>query len=97
MNWLPPGPARPSTAALEDFLAGIAQNYGPRLFRYKGVLNVAGIGSRIVLQGVHMLMSTDLGRAWSADETRESTLVFIGRDLPEGEIRAGLDGCLVRM
>ena len=83
-------------SALEDFLAGVAQNYGPRLFRYKGVLNVAGIGSRIVLQGVHMLMSTDLGRAWSADEPRGSTVVFIGRDLPEAEIRAGLDGCLAR-
>jgi G3E family GTPase len=81
--------------ALEDFLAGVAQNYGPQLFRYKGVLNVDGIGSRIVLQGVHMLMSTDLGRAWSPDEPRESTLVFIGRDLPEAEIRAGLDGCLI--
>ena len=82
-------------SALEVFLADMVQRYGPQLFRYKGVLAIDGLGSRVVLQGVHMMMSTDIGRPWAAGETPSSTLVFIGRDLPEAEMRAGLAECRV--
>ena len=79
---------------LQDFLADIVRTHGPQLFRYKGVLHVAGLDSRIVLQGVHMMMATDLGKPWTAGEPRQTTLVFIGRDLPEAEFLAALDRCL---
>ncbi len=31
----------------------------------------------------------------ATDAARRSTLVFIGRNLPRAELRAGLDACLV--
>ena len=79
---------------IEDFLGGMLQVYGPNLLRYKGVLNVAGEDRRIVFQGVHMLMGADNGPRWKAGETRESKIVFIGRDLPRDMLVGGLDLCV---
>ena len=38
-----------------------------------------------------MILDGDHQRAWKDDETRESRLVFIGRDLPIEKIRSGFD------
>ena len=35
----------------------------------------------------------DLQRDWKDGETRESRLVFIGRDLNENELRKGFEAC----
>jgi G3E family GTPase len=40
--------------------------------RYKGVLNVAGLGRRLVFQGVHMIFSADLGAPWRAIAVADS-------------------------
>jgi G3E family GTPase len=40
-----------------------------------------------------MLMSSDAGRAWSANESRTSKLVFIGRDLAVMDLETGLAAC----
>jgi G3E family GTPase len=50
---------------------------------------------RVVFQGVHMLMGGDLGRAWGKDEMRSSTMVFIGKNLPQDLFMKGLGQCLV--
>jgi len=81
---------------IEDFLGAIVQVYGPNLLRYKGVLHIQGIDRRVVLQGVHMLMGSDLGAAWQADEPRESKLVFIGRDMPKDILLQGLAQCVAQ-
>jgi G3E family GTPase len=87
---------RPFDAArLEDLLEGILQVYGPQLMRYKGVLNLAGLDRRVVLQGVHMLMGSDQGAAWKPGEKRESKIVFIGKDMPRQLLMDGLSQCLV--
>lgn len=80
--------------SLEDFLGSIVQVYGPQLMRYKGVLNIAGVPQRIVFQGVHMLMGSDVGAPWNPGEARESKLVFIGRDLPKDVLIEGLQQCV---
>lgn len=80
---------------LEDFLGGIVRVYGANLMRYKGVLHVFGVDKRVILQGVHMLMGSDLGAAWKPDEFRESKLVFIGRDMPKDLLLKGLSQCVV--
>jgi G3E family GTPase len=80
---------------LEDFIGGMLHVYGPRLFRYKGVLNTKDSKKRIIFQGVHMLFSASEGPVWKAGEKRSSTIVFIGRDLPEDLFRSGLEGCQV--
>ena len=80
---------------LDTFLGGIVEIYGTDMLRYKGVLNVQGNDKRVVFQGVHMLMASDLGKPWENAE-RESVLVFIGRNLPKDVFEAGLTTCLVK-
>ena len=82
-------------ARLEEFLGTIVQIYGPRMLRYKGVLNMKGIDRKVVFQGVHQLMGSDLAAAWGPQETRESRIVFIGIDLPRDIIEQGLRQALV--
>jgi G3E family GTPase len=83
------------TARLDDFLGGIVQVYGPRMLRYKGVVAMDGAERKVVFQGVHQMMGSDIGARWGADEQRESKLVFIGRNLPEDIFIRGLEQCLV--
>jgi len=81
-------------AKLEDFLGAIVNIYGPRMLRYKGVLDMQGTDRKVIFQGVHQLMGSDLGPQWGADEVRESRMVFIGIDLPQDILRQGLDQSL---
>jgi len=82
-------------AKLEDFLGAVVNIYGPRMLRYKGVLNMQGTERKVIFQGVHQLMGSDLGPAWGADETKVSKMVFIGIDLPKDIFLQGLEQCLV--
>ncbi|MCA0326121.1 MAG: GTP-binding protein [Proteobacteria bacterium] len=82
-------------AKLEDFLGAIVNIYGPRMLRYKGVLWMKGSERKVIFQGVHQLMGSDLGPAWKEGEARESRLVFIGIDLPRDILTQGLEQCLV--
>ena len=81
---------------LDTFLGGMLEIYGADMLRYKGVLNVQGNASRVVFQGVHMLMASDVGKPWLNDAERESVLVFIGRNLPKEVFQAGLQTCLAK-
>lgn len=84
-----------SPAKLEDFLAAVVNIYGPRLLRYKGVLNMEGTDRKVIFQGVHQLMGSDLGPVWGEGETKTSKMVFIGIDLPKDIFMQGLEQCLV--
>ena len=82
-------------AKLEDFLGAIVQVYGPRMLRYKGVLDMEGTDRKVIFQGVHQLMGSDMGPPWAEGETRVSKMVFIGIDLPRDILVQGLDQSLV--
>ncbi|MBS0392569.1 MAG: GTP-binding protein [Proteobacteria bacterium] len=82
-------------AKLEDFLGAIVNIYGPRMLRYKGVLNMKGTERKVIFQGVHQLMGSDLGPQWAEGEKRQSKMVFIGIDLPQDILLQGLEQCLV--
>jgi G3E family GTPase len=82
-------------AKLEDFLGAIVNVYGPRMLRYKGVLFMQGTERKVIFQGVHQLMGSDLGPPWAADEVRNSKMVFIGIDLPKDILLQGLEQSLV--
>ncbi|MDB5894959.1 MAG: cobalamin biosynthesis protein CobW [Rhodoferax sp.] len=82
-------------AKLEDFLGAIVNIYGPRMLRYKGVLNMVGTERKVIFQGVHQLMGSDLGPAWAPDEKRTSKMVFIGIDLPQDIFLQGMEQCLI--
>ena len=81
-------------AKLEDFLGAIVNIYGPRMLRYKGVLYMQGTERKVIFQGVHQLMGSDLGPAWREGEARESRMVFIGIELPQDILEQGLQQCL---
>ncbi len=80
---------------LEDFLGAIINIYGPRMLRYKGVLHMKGTDRKVIFQGVHQLMGSDLGPEWAEGEQRLSKMVFIGIDLPKDILVQGLEQSLV--
>lgn len=81
-------------ARLEDFLGAIVQVYGPKMLRYKGVLYMQGTDRKVIFQGVHQLMGSDLGPEWKPNEPRQSKMVFIGIDLPRDILVQGLEQSL---
>jgi G3E family GTPase len=78
-----------------QFMNTLLRSYGQALLRYKGVLNIGGEDRKVILQGVHQLMSHHVGAAWPPGEPRSSRLVFIGLDLPQPLIMRSLDQCLL--
>jgi G3E family GTPase len=81
-------------AKLEDFLGAIVQVYGPKMLRYKGVLYMKGSDRKVIFQGVHQLMGSDLGPKWAPGEAKQSKIVFIGIELPKDILLQGLEQCL---
>jgi G3E family GTPase len=81
-------------AKLEDFLGAIVQVYGPKMLRYKGVLHMKGSERKVIFQGVHQLMGSDLGPVWAPGEKKTSKMVFIGIDLPKDIFMQGLAQCV---
>ena len=65
------------------------------MLRYKGVLYMQGSERKVIFQGVHQLMGSDLGPAWAPDEVKNSKLVFIGIDLPKDILLQGMEQALV--
>ena len=78
---------------LEDFLGGILEVFGEKMLRYKGVLFVKGSNRKVVFQGVHQMMGSDLAGPWGTEQ-KQTRMVFIGIDLPKDTLLAGLEGCL---
>ena len=86
-----------NAAKLEDFLGAIVQVYGPKMLRYKGVLNMKGTDRKVIFQGVHQLMGSDLGPKWAPGEKRSSKMVFIGLELPQDIFLQGLEQCCLEL
>jgi len=79
---------------LSMWISEIIREMGANLFRYKGVLSVAGMSNKFVFQGVGMLFSGGFVEAeWGTDEKRENRFVFIGRDLDKQKLIDGFMAC----
>ena len=76
------------------FIQNLTQAEGPNILRCKGIVALKDDPQRFVFQGVHMMLEGDHQRKWKDGETRESRLVFIGRELPEQMIRDGFESCI---
>jgi len=81
-------------ARLDAFLSAMIDVYATDMLRYKGLLDFAGRDERVIVQGVQAHVQSEPGRRWAAGESRESVLVFIGRDLPRNVFLRGLESCL---
>jgi len=78
------------------WLGKLLMTRGTDIFRMKGIVEVQGEARRVVFQGVHMMFDGRPDRPWQDGEDRSSLLVFIGRNLPEQELRDGLRSCQAR-
>jgi G3E family GTPase len=78
---------------LNAYLAKLLQARGDDIFRLKGIIAVSGDHRRGVLQGVHRIFELRPADPWGA-KTRDSRIVFIGRNLDRAELEAGLKTCL---
>ena len=76
--------------AFRDIIAEHAQD----LMRYKGIASIAGLGHRLVFQGVHMLFDGRPDRPWGKNP-RRNQLIFIGRNLNRTELNEAFKQCLV--
>ena len=79
-------------AHINEWLNELVYIYGPELYRYKGILSVEGLDYQIIFQGVQMSFDISRGRDWNETE-RKSTLVFIGKNLPEDTLRESFVAC----
>ncbi len=75
------------------WIQNLVAQEGQKILRSKGILAFKDDPQRFVFQGVHMILDGDHQREWNDDEKRESRIVFIGRELPEGMIRRGFEEC----
>jgi G3E family GTPase len=75
------------------WISDLTQREGPNILRCKGIVAFPGEPKRFVFQGVHMILDGDLQDTWKDGETRQSRVVFIGRNLDEDAIREGFLSC----
>jgi G3E family GTPase len=76
------------------WVQNLVQTEGPNILRSKGILSFKDDDQRFVFQGVHMILDGDHQRPWKKEEKRNSRIVFIGRNLPEEQIRQGFENCV---
>jgi len=72
------------------WLSLFVQRHGENLLRFKGLLNVAGASTPVVLHGVHALLHLAEHLERWPTEDRKSLLVFIIQGLDPGIIERSL-------
>lgn len=75
---------------LEAWLQDMLAVHGKDVLRTKGICNVQREPRKLVVQAVHMMLEGDFTQPWAATETRETRLVFIGRNLDATALHDGL-------
>jgi hypothetical protein len=79
---------------LSQWFRELLAEFGQRVMRMKGILNLRKDPDQFVFQGVHLLFEGRPGRAWAEGEERLNRLVFIGRDLDKEKITQGFMNCI---
>jgi G3E family GTPase len=79
---------------LSHWFRDLLAEFGERIMRMKGILNLRKDPDQFVFQGVHMLFEGRPGRAWADEEERLNRLVFIGRNLDKEKITRGFLNCI---
>ena len=80
-------------AKVSRWLSDLLAAQGQDILRAKGILDVKGEPRRLVFQAVHMMLDGDFQRPWGPGDTRESRMVFIGRNLDADALEAGFRAC----
>ncbi|QII49043.1 GTP-binding protein [Bacillus paralicheniformis] len=83
-------------AKVDHWMSYLVREKGEDLLRYKGILSIKGEEYRIVFQGLHMLFSGRPDRKWNENETKQSELVFIGKNLDKEELERQFKNCIAK-
>ena len=75
-----------------DFVESDIARIAGRLFRTKGILAVAGMDDRMIVQGVADSVEVTFGEPWN-DTPRRSRLVIVGYGLDRAELEGGFASC----
>jgi G3E family GTPase len=79
---------------ISQWFRELLAEFGERIMRMKGILNLRKDPDQFVFQGVHLLFEGRPGRAWAETEERLNRLVFIGRNLDKDKITRGFLNCI---
>ena len=79
---------------ISQWFRELIAEFGARIMRMKGILNLRKDPDQFVFQGVHMLFEGRPGRPWGDTEDRINRLVFIGRELNKEKITRGFMDCI---
>jgi G3E family GTPase len=77
-----------------DFMERDVARFSGRLFRTKGILAVAGVAERMIVQGVADLVDVTLGEPWG-DTVPTSRFVIVGFGLDREALARAFDACTV--
>jgi G3E family GTPase len=75
-----------------DFMESKLAGFAGRLFRTKGILAVAGVPERMVVQGVADLVEVTFGASWERGP-RTSRLVVVGYGLDRKALESAFTAC----
>jgi len=79
--------------AFNAWFGRLIQDHGDRIFRCKGILEVAGRPKQVVVQTVHRVVEVAASNIDSG-KGGQSRIVFIGKDLSRQELWDGVKSCL---
>ena len=80
---------------LTRWLQNLLRTRGVDIFRFKGIISMKGMEKKLVFQGVHMLLDSELIEEWG-NEKRVSKAIFIGRNLNRQELTEGIKACVAK-
>lgn len=76
-----------------EFMESELAQFAGRLFRTKGILAIAGVDRRMIVQGVADCVEIDFGAPWG-DTPRKSRLVIVGFALDRAALARGFASCV---
>jgi len=78
---------------LQMFIRKLLQTKLKDLYRFKGIYAIHGENKKFVIQGVHESIQFEWISEWKENETKKSTMVFIGKDLEKPTLKKGFEEC----
>lgn len=81
-------------ALMESWIEHLLHDEEMTLYRYKGIIAVKGIDQKFIFQGVGHMFSGTCESEWKTGEKKESSFVFIGKNLQPDLLKAGFEACL---
>ena len=76
-----------------SWIQDVTRRFGTDILRMKGIVSIEDDDRQFVVQSVHMLIEGGSQRPWKEKESRQTRLVFIGRDLPKDPLRQSFEAC----